>query len=109
MHGYSIQDPDIKLAVCSILKRNFAEAVAFTLAARAVSRPQMDEVRKVKAVEEKEWLLNKLKEILEQVLRENGQKVNLNSSIVERVVISNETVGHHGTDQDRSHQQDDEP
>ena len=29
---YGIRDPDIKLAVCSTLKRNFAETVAFSLA-----------------------------------------------------------------------------
>ena len=46
VHG--IRDPDIKLAVCSTLKRNFAETVAFTLAqetARTIYRPQTGEVR----------------------------------------------------------------
>ena len=50
-----IQDPDIKLVVCSTLKRNFVETVAFALAqetARMICRPQIDEVRKVEAVEE---------------------------------------------------------
>ena len=41
---------------------------------RLFCRPQMDEVRKVKVVDGNECLLNKFKEILKQVLRENGQK-----------------------------------
>ena len=77
MFVYGIRDPDIKLSVCSTLKRNFAETVAFALpqeTAQVICRPQMDEVQKVEAVEEKQGLLNKLKEIVNQVLRENGQK-----------------------------------
>ena len=38
-----------------------------------IGRPQMYEVRKVETVEEKECLLNKLKEIIKQILRENEQ------------------------------------
>ena len=76
MFVYGIRDPSIKLAVCSTLTRNFAETVAFALAqetARTICGLQMDKVRKAKAAEENECLLNKLKEILKQVLRENGQ------------------------------------
>ena len=48
---YSIRTSlDIKQAVCSTLKRNFAETVAFALA------QETDELLKVKAVEEKDNL-----------------------------------------------------
>ena len=51
-----MRDPDIKLTVCSTLKRNFAEIVAFALAQESthtICTPQVGKVRKVKVVEEK--------------------------------------------------------
>ena len=74
-----IRDPDIKLAVCSTQKTTFAETVAFVLAqetARTISRPPVSKVRKMEVVEEEETLLNKLKEMLNQV-GENGQRTKL--------------------------------
>ena len=62
----------------------------------------------MKAVEEKECLLNKLKEIVKQVARENGQKAKPKCFKCGKV-ISKETVRRHGTGQTRSHQQDDVP
>ena len=76
---YDIRGPEIKLA------RNIPETVPFSLAqvtAWTICRPQMDEVQKVEAVEEKECLLNNLEEIVKQVLRENGQILNLNALTV---------------------------
>ena len=65
-----IRDPDIKLAVCPMQKTTFAETVTYETI-RTISRPQARKVRKMEVVEEKECLLNKLKEMLKQV-GENG-------------------------------------
>ena len=57
-----IRDPDIKLAVCSTQKTNFAETVAFALAqetARTISRPVVSKVRIMEVVQEE--LLAKVK------------------------------------------------
>ena len=97
-----ICSPDIKLAVCSRKETNFADTVAFAPAletAREISRLQVSKVRKMEVVKEDEILLNNVKEMLMQVLKENVQK----ASNVERVVISKETVKLHGKDQDLRH------
>ena len=57
-----IRDPDIKPAVCSTQET-----------ARVISGPQVSKLPKIEVVEEEESLLNKIKEMLKQVLEENGQ------------------------------------
>ena len=94
-----ICDPDIKLEVCFTQKSTFAETVAFALAqetARKISRPQVSKVQKIKVVEEEEYLSNKFKEMLKQVLDKLDKRLNLNASTVKRVTISKKIVKHRG-------------